>query len=79
MFHTNTHYCNIFFIFTLGVAKDGANDVKSRHHMLSHFSDINIPGSLSRIVAGVTSLLVVTLVTDPHGSMPVSTGHAFRL
>lgn len=69
---------NHFFTLTFRIAKDAANDVKSRHHVLGHFSNTNVLGSLGKLVAGVTRLLVVALVADPHGSIPVPAGHGSR-
>lgn len=47
--------------------------------MLGHFSNTNVVVSLDGVVTGVAGFLLVTLVADPHGGMPVPAGHAFRL
>lgn len=72
-----TRVCDVTFLLTFGITKYCSNGIKSRHHVLCHFSHADIFHRFEGFIAGTICLFLIARVTNSNGRVPVSVGHAF--
>lgn len=68
----------VTLLLTFGITENCSNGIKSRHHMLRHFSHADVLYRFERIVAGTICFLLITRIANPNRRIPISARHAFR-